>query len=229
MSIIIGIVTHNCALVACDGRISTGALFEKDKRIKDSKVIRDNFDKTFVLEDNKVIGVVAGTMSFESKSIGEHLKELYTSKQKLPETSIEDLCESLKGRLTQITSNEIAFTFRKLDLILITSVSGKHKNMKIQARRFYPNSDNTLIEIEKSEIYPKIQGQVAWQLYGDDSSQKTINKFLETEIQKISSLDEKALRSLLYKAIRLGIKESEKSKDGNYLNCGGKVFVKSIK
>lgn len=229
MSIIIGIVTDKCALVASDGRLHSGAYFENGIRTKDSKVIQDDFDKTFVLNGGKIIGAVAGTMKFEDKIIAEHLRELFENNACTPETLIDDLCEGIKKRLELISSAEIAFVFRKIDLILINSTSGEMKDLKVQARRFHPNSDNSAIEIEKFVISPKVQGHAAWQLFGDDTSQKAIHDFLATEIQKMTFIDEKGLRSLLYKAIRLGIKVSEKSKEGNDLNCGGKVFVKSIK
>lgn len=227
MSIVIGIVTNKCALVASDGRLHSGAYYENDLRVKDSEVICDNFDKTFVLDNNKLIGVAAGTMKFDNKSIEEHLKELFQSEQYSPDTLIDSLCEGLKKRIENISPSEIAFAFRKLDLILINSSPGKKKDIKIQACRFYPNSDNSSIEIKKSEIFPK-DGNVEWQLFGDDSSQKKINDFLETKIKKLTNINKKTLRSLLYKAIRRGIKASEQSKEGNNFNCGGKVFVKSI-
>lgn len=134
----------------------------------------------------------------------------------------------LKERLEKIASDEIAFTFRKLDIILINSNSGKMKDLKIQARRFHPNKDNISIEIESCEISPKGQGNVSWQLYGDSASQDAIHKFLTMEIQKMAVINEKVLRNILYKAIKLGIRVSGKSKYGNHLNCGGKHFVKSI-
>jgi hypothetical protein len=229
MSIIIGIVTDTCALVASDGRLHSGAYYENDKRIKDSEVIQDDFDKTFVLNGGKIIGAVAGTMKFEDKIIAEHLVKLMANNTFTPETLVDVLCKGLREQFEQISSAEIAFAYRKLDLIIINSNSGEMKDMKIQARRLHPDSNNSSIEIERFEISPKVQGHAAWQIYGDDTSQREINDFLSTEIQKMTRIDEKGLRSLMYKAIRLGIKVSEKNNEGNDLNCGGKVFVKSIK
>jgi hypothetical protein len=52
------------------------------------------------------------------------------------------------------------------------------------------------------------------------------NFVLENETRKLNSINEKSLRSLLYKAIRVGIKSSGKL--GSNYSCGGKVFVTSM-
>ena len=229
MSIIIGIITNNCALGASDGRLHSGAYYEKGIRTKDSEIIQDDFDKTFVLQGTQAIGAVAGTMKIENKIIADHLEELLKDKIYTPETVIDCLTQGLKEKLEKISQDEIALEFRKLDLILINSISGEMKDLKIQARRFHPNSVNSSIEIERIEILPQMQGYAGWQLFGDDISQNAINEFLENELKKMTYFDEKKLRNLMYKAIRIGIKVSGKNEDGNDLNCGGKVFVKSLK
>jgi hypothetical protein len=52
---------------------------------------------------------------------------------------------------------------------------------------------------------------------------------LHNEIKKMVEVTEQGLRSLMYKAVRLGIKESGVFSQGVDKSCGGKVFVKSIK
>jgi hypothetical protein len=229
MSIIIGIVTNACGLVASDGRLHSGAYYDKGKRVKNSVVVRDDFDKTFVSTHGKLIGAVAGTMRFCNMTIGEHLHELSRGKHFTAETSVTYLSHGLKEKLSQIPDYEIGFCFRKLDLLLVSYDSGLFRGFKIYSYRLFPNTDNTNIEMEAEEIFPKVKGHVAWKLFGDDASQKSINDFLKLEICNMSVVNEKHLRGLLYKAIRFGIRASEKNKDGTKSNCGGKVFVKSIK
>jgi hypothetical protein len=217
-----------CALVASDGRLHSGAYYENGTIISNSKVIQDQYDKTFELVNGRLIGCVAGTMEFDGKKVGQHLLELLIDMRK-NESIVFDLCDGLKNKLEEVRSDEIAYCFRKVDLMLIHSVTGAKKDLKIYAIRFSPKNDLSSIEYEIKEVYPEIEGHVAWQLFGDDLSQKAVDCYLHNELKKMVEVTEQGLRSLMYKAVRLGIKESGVFSQGVDKSCGGKVFVKSIK
>jgi len=232
MSIIIGFVTSNCGLVSSDGRLTSGAFPDNGLVVKKAIPINDEFDKTFTLKNGTIIGAVAGTMEFQGRKIAIHLEEILTNECKV-NTSVEDtlncLKTHLKNRMEKIPENEILFPFRSIDLILIASPTGSQDNFKIYNSRFKPNSNNTSILIENEVISPGKKNNVYWKLFGDDSSQTAVDNFLKIEISKISKVNEQTLRSLSYKAVRHGIKNSTKHVNGDDLSCGGKPFVRSIK
>ena len=228
MSIIIGIISETCALVASDGRIFSGATFVNGIRTNDAIISNEEFDKTFKLNDGRIIGCVSGLMKFQDKTIEEHLQEIINNNTDSSNLLIDVITKSLKVKIENISSIEVGFSFRKIDLILImNSDIGALNDLKLYAIRIKPNSINNAIEFEKVDLVPQL-GQVTWQLFGDTEAQKIIVSFLNDQIKQLKLIDEKPLRSLLYKAIRLGIKYSLSHPDGYEQSCGGKVFVKSL-
>ena len=134
MSIIIGFVADNCGVVASDSRLTAGAKFDNGIVIKKSSPISDAFDKTFSLNDGKIIGAVTGTMKFNEKTIAVHLEEILvneSSQNDSLEEAIVCLKNNLKERMEHILNEEILFKFRAIDLILIASYSGNIKDLKI--------------------------------------------------------------------------------------------------
>lgn len=231
MTIIIGFVTKSSAVVASDGRISSGAYYVGGILQRKSEVISDEFDKTFSLKNGKLIGAVSGIMSFQGKKTSEHIASLVEEYDSVP-YSLDELakyvCEGIKTGLLKVSNDEILFRYRSIDLILVGSISDSDSTYQIKSCRIKPNDTNTSIDYNIDTIDPtKDDHTTYWQIFGDDTSQAIVNTFLQNEIGLLKVHDKKNLRSISYKAIKLGIKNSTISKSGDHQTCGGKVFVKN--
>lgn len=228
MTIIIGFVTKSSAVVASDGRISSGAYYEGKFLQRKSEVKSDEFDKTFSLKNGKLIGAVSGTMSFQGKKTSDHIASLveeYDSVQYSLQELAEYVCEGIKTGLLKVSDDEILFRFRSIDLILIGSKSDSDSTYEIKSCRIKPNDTNTSIDYNIDTKDPVKDNLTHWQIFGDDTSQAIVNTFLQNEIGLLKVHNKKNLRSISYKAISLGIKNSTISKSGDHQTCGGKVFV----
>jgi hypothetical protein len=231
MSIIIGFVNKTYAVVASDGRISTGALYEGETLIAKSIIQSDEFDKTFSFKNGKLIGAVSGIMRFKGKSTIEHIESI-VNENNLSPFSMGDLakkvCEGLKQGLLNTSSEEILFRFRSIDLILIGPKSDSDYTNQLKSCRINPDETLTNIEYTVNTIDPISNDLAHYQIFGDDAAQSIVNPFLQKEIGLCKKIDADSLRSISYKAIRLGIKNSTSIKHGDHKSCGGKVYVKNI-
>jgi hypothetical protein len=230
MTIIVGFVTKTSAVVASDGRISSGAYYEGEILKRKSTVKSDEFDKTFSLKNRKLIGAISGTMSFQGKSTIEHI-ESYVQEYECVTYSLDELtkylCEKFNSSLLRVSNEEILFRFRSVDLILIGPKSDSDLTFQMKSCRIKPNEANTSIESTIDTVNPEKNDHAYWKLFGDDNSQTVVDTFLQSEIGLLKKRNEKTLRSISYKAIKLGIKESTISKSGDHQTCGGKVYVKN--
>lgn len=228
MTIIIGFVTKSSAVVASDGRISSGAYYEGEILQRKSEVISDEFDKTFSLKNGTLIGAVSGIMSFQEKKTSEHIASLVEEYDSVPyslDELAEYVCEGIKTGLLKVSNDEILFRYRSIDLILVGSISDSKSTYQIKSCRLKPNDTNTSIDYNIDTIDPAKDDLTHWQIFGDDTSQVIVNTFLKNEIRLLKKHDKKNLRSISYKAIRLGITNSTINKSGDHQTCGGKVFV----
>ncbi len=230
MTIIIGFVTKSSAVVASDGRISSGVYYEGEILQKKSEVISDEFDKTFSLKNGKLIGAVSGLISFQGKKNSEHIASLVEEYDSVPyslDELAEYVCEGIKTSLLKVSNDEILFRFRSIDLILVGSISDSKSTYQIKSCRLKPNDTNTSIDYNINTLDPAKDDLTHWQIFGDDTSQTIVNTFLKNKIGLLKKHNEKTLSSISYKAIRLGIKNSTISKSGDHQTCGGKVFVRN--
>jgi hypothetical protein len=138
-----------------------------------------------------------------------------------------NVCEGLKLGLLNTSYEEILFRFRSIDLILIGPKSDSDYTYQLKSCRIKPDETNTSIEYTIKTIDPIKDDHAHWQLFGDDTSQSMVNSFLKKEIGLLKKRNAETLRSISYKAIRLGIKNSTVSKSGDHQTCGGKVYVKN--
>ena len=232
MSIIISMITDKCGITASDGRVTSSAVFQNGQVITKAVPINENFEKTFSLDNGKLIGTWAGIMTFAGKTIPEHLAEIFSIDcPQLPnlENTLSCLISTLKDRFRNNT--EILFEFRKIDLIIVATDTGRIQDLRTYTFRLKPNDNNDQIIIEH-EIIPNEKKQpniVYWKIFGDDSSRPFVDEFLRESIEKSPNVHVDTLVSIAYKAIRLGIKYSGKHSYGDDKTCGGKPFVREIK
>jgi len=230
MSIIIGFVTRQCGIIASDGRQFGSARFENERLIEKAKIINESFNKTFSLNDGKIIGASAGLTTFQEKRISEHLEELI--KEKWDENiSIDEIIrntiESLKTRLKKIENTEVLFEHRKVDIILISS---KKLGLLIYSIRLLPNRDKQEIHIE-FDVIPtnkKTQGIVYWKLFGDDSAQSSSIKYFDRVFKTINNTGRPFLIATIKKSISAGIAKADIHPFGDDQSCGGQIFTREI-
>lgn len=224
MSIIIGFVSDKCATVASDGR----------EIFNGSSICSDNVDKTFMLDKDRIIGAAAGTTQFQNKNIALHLSEIITVHCQANDNLGQKLAAietQMKTRLENVNDYEIAFQHRRIDLILIGTNTNNKKDLKIYSMRFKPNASNNKITVD-TEVNPsgsKQNGIVYWNTFGDNRAQQFAEQLFINEINKAAKKNLAFLVSLSYKAIREGIKNSDKHPNNVHLSCGGKPFVKKLK
>jgi len=231
MSIIIGLIRDNFGLVASDGRIFPPVDYENGKPKALVMPRDDNSDKTFSLNEGKVIGAYCGNMEFLGKSISEHLTEIYATEcngTTLWSERLSNLYLHLKTRL-ESPDCEILFQFRGLNLILISSETGKSKDLKIYWAAFKPVNNKIIIDQNILPSSAKITGTYYWKIFGDDNSQPFVNKYLY-ESTKLPSpfVTKRLLESKLRNSISTGIEHSLPPVFSTEKSCGGTTFTRTI-
>lgn len=232
MSIIMGVLGKNCGVVASDGRLTGEATYESNVLTKTAPILSDNFDKTFEFNDHKIIGACAGIMHIDNNPIKVHIAEALSKFGTAAslQLKLDAIYNLLQARLEQMADSQALFRFRKLDLILIGTESGRSADLKLYPAQIKPNSSNTLIIVRKGDVLsqPKVAKRINWQLYGDEAARTAVKQHLDIVLANNEGVSEKQIRSLMYPAIKIGIINSGKSEFGDHQSCGGKSFVKSI-
>ena len=231
MSIIIGFVTKKWGIISSDGRQFGSARFENGRLVEKAKIINESFDKTFSLQEGKIITGSAGLTTFQGKRISEHLEEIiqevWEEHNQLSKI-MQKITDSFKTRLANIDNNEVLFEHRKVDVILILSAES---GLTIYAIRFYPNQINQDIQFEM-EIIPsqkKEPGIVYWKLFGDDSAQASSIRYFDRVLRKTKNREIAFLEATIRKSISSGINKAGVHPYGDDPSCGGQIFTKIMK
>jgi len=160
MSIVLAFVHDKYAVVASDGRKTSPAYFENGGlRIKGA-IENDNCDKTFELDQGTIVGVSAGLTEFDDKTIETHLREIIET-DCTEGDEMEKVLNTVKDRMRErLESNKkIIINERKLDLILIASLSENPKDVNSYCYRFKGNESQIIVCDESTE---KIRNKVKW-------------------------------------------------------------------
>lgn len=222
MSIILGMVFKNGAIVSSDGRT-----------IYNGKVVENEFDKTFSTADGKFIGACSGLANFQHKKTLDHILEILSEASSVSlslNRTIEFLMMEMVDRLEAISPHEVSFPHRKIDIILISGEKPNHEDLAIYAFRLAPDSTEARIEgvfkkipeIDKTEI-------IYFATFGEEPAQDGLVRFLYQEFSKSPYLDYSYLEDLSLKAIKSGIESSQKLSGGTETICGGSYHSHSIK
>ena len=235
MSISIGFISRSFGIIASDSRkfasakinLTTGDI------LKPAKIEDDDFDKTFSIGKNLIIGGYTGLMEIENKSISKIIEDIYQKECASiddNEKVINSIADSLRIKLDSLEEKYVSKKLIKLDVLIITSKNFLNKHITIHYLNFRPDSNN-LIELN-IESKPKERigkNLIDWWIIGDDKAKKETSSFIQNSINNNQNNNLKVIRSLAYKAIRYGIKCSEQHPYGNENSCGGSPKVRFIK
>jgi hypothetical protein len=116
---------------------------------------------------------------------------------------------------------EVAFDFRKVDLILVGGRQLSRLDICIFALRFFPS--NGRIQSNKEEVFPDKHCN-KYYLFGDDLAQNNAKKVFDNNTN--TSRAAKFLQDLIRESLNAGIKSAGMHVNGQDLTCGGKIFTK---
>lgn len=209
MSIIAALCTETFGAVVSDGQLNSPAEFDSSKNVLKRSIIESKeYDKTFTISEDKIIGAIAGILKTKDAEVIDLVRNYISSLEinNPIDTLVEQISDFLKTILNNLTPQEALFEYRVLHLILIGKVStGKLGVIGISCT---PNSTNTEIisKCKYSEPEPpvKIHGlflerSIAWQIYGDSSAVEKTCLFLKN--YSTENYTKKAITSLYYKVL----------------------------
>lgn len=139
MSVAIALAMETFGLILTDGR-----------RVEsDGCSARDDYDKTFGIDDPQLIAASVGLLEFAGLTVADHVRQLVgVGRVKL--TTLQDFClqigERLAARLGNINETEVGFQHRKVELLLVGRERLTSGNPRICSVGLYPNLGNQRIE-----------------------------------------------------------------------------------
>jgi hypothetical protein len=171
-----------------------------------------------------MVGAFCGLLEFGGLTVGNHVQRI-VEPLLLGDPDLSTLTDAVRGelseRLRNINDQEVAFDFRKVDLILVGGRNLSRANMRIVAFRFFPS--NGRIESAIEEVLPDKRSN-KYYLFGDDQAQGGARKFFEND--RSPSRDARVLQHLVRTSIARGIESSGKGPNGQDPACGGTIFIK---
>lgn len=218
MSIAIAVAMDSYGLVASDSRrVESGG-----------QSLCDNIDKTFALDEPKIIGAFVGLLEFDGHAIGQHVQEICITKAN-KSTTLEELCGNnglfLAERLANIGEDEVSFAHRNMNLLIVGRsrlIKGKPRICSIELNA---DMQNHRI-VSKTKLWPAIDYYVS---AGDDQARGYVNMKMPTPEKRFiinRILDAKVCIS---QVIAEAIKHC-----GNHpmyqgiRSCGGKMRMKEL-
>ncbi len=204
MSIAFGWITCNGELLAIS-----------DKRASVGNVpLSDDYDKTFSLYDNQIIGAHTGLLNFNEREFKSHLDE-YISKLENVELTcnlINDLVEYLKNQL--MLDNKVGFENKKVSIIFLLKIN---QNPTMLYYEILPNSNLNKLVISLTE---KVNTFCRYKPFGNLNAFKVIDEM----IKKGTSLSAVEWA----KEIMINAIQEVQNIDGQYSDCGGSPSIQFI-
>lgn len=224
MSIIAALASTRDGFVGSDGRKFSSAFWDNGVLITPAHIFQDDFDKTFELYGGNVIGAFCGLLEFDGLTVGKHIEDI-TGASLVPHINLQPLIKTIQRglctRLENINPQEIAFDFRKVDLILMGGRQLSRRDMRIFALRFFPFNDR--IQSNMNEVFPDRHSNMYY-LFGDDLAVNAARKVFDNNTK--TSRDAKFLHKLITESLEAGIRSAGRHVNGPNLACGGIIFTK---
>jgi hypothetical protein len=219
MSIIAAVISTRNGIVASDGRIFGPVHIENGKPVGLAQIKSDAFDKTFSLTDGRVIGAFCGLMEFSGQTSSEHIREIVANS---PDVTLASLVTKVRNeleiRLAGIPQQEVIFTSRNIDLLLLGTNQCKRPEMQIVAISFFPQNDKILSKIETLPAGKTNR----YYVYGEDRAKQAASHVFNKN--QAPNKDATFLRKLTTQAIQIGIKTAGPHQHGTERSCGGNIF-----
>jgi len=233
MSVIIAMISKNNGVIASDGReTDTFELKPNDRGVlvadPPPKIKSDGFNKTFSLNEGRVIGAFCGLVEFSKKTIKEHIDDIIQG-MITPDLTLRSIIErietELKLRLDQIDNGEVIRSKRGVDLLIIGREKPKKLNLLLASIRFIAKDANP-ITIQRNIYSPHDRGSYC-QSYGDDLAQKAIKDLIFIHSHDATN-NLQHLKDLTLKYLNSGIKKAGIIPYGTHQTCGGNIFMQTI-
>ena len=159
MSVAIAVVMDTYGLVASDSRrVESGG-----------QSLCDDIDKTFVIDQPKIIGVSVGLLEFNDRTIGQHVQEISKAEAN-KSTTLEVLCHNcgacLADRLANISEDEVGFPHRKMDLLIVGRSRLTKGKPRVCSIELTADTQNHAIT-SKTKLWPEINYYIT---VGDDQA-----------------------------------------------------------
>jgi len=227
MSVIVAFISASNGVVASDGRQFGSAQLDGEKVMQPASIISEDFDKTFSIDDGRIIGAFVGLVFFSGRSVADHISEI--ARRALTDSSsfkeiVDKIEEKTKGLLQQIGPEEVVFHRRKIDVLLVGGENLTKSKLRIASLRFLPIGEK--IKSEKEIKIPDTHKK-CYYVYGEDNACIAADKVLAQD--RAHNLDAIFLKERAISAVKAGIKGAGKHRDGTDIACGGHIFTKKIK
>ena len=225
MSIIVALISSRGGVVSSDGRSFSSAQLVAGHVQEPVRILSESYDKTFMLNDAEAIGASCGLTHFLGRPVSSHISDISISKEEC-RTSLIALAQAVNKeiavRLNEIGSEEVVFSRRKLDLLLVGRESPVAPYMGIASINFFP--EGGIIAAVQDFAWADLG--LRYYAYGDERAQKAAISIFEGN--RAPNRDIVFLKSLCQKAVRTGIIASGTHPDGADKACGGKLYSKHI-
>jgi len=226
MTVIIALASATHGVVASDGRCFGSAKIENGKVVQPADVDSDSFDKTFSVGKGEIIGAVAGLMSFSGRAAIEHIADVINGGEMESITFdavIEKVREKIGEKLKQISDQEVLFSYRKLDLLLVAGENLAPLKLSIAAIRFFPSGNEIL---STKDVVTPFYREKRFYAFGEDNAREAAGRALKND--HAPNCDIAFLKMLGRRAIQAGIQAAGVCLHGVAPACGGSVFVKIL-
>ncbi len=232
MTIVLGMIGHNCSLIAADSRMMKSVFLDNGVPQNKIEVESDSFKKTFQASDNKIIGGVSGLMRFSQKTTSDHMAEIFN--HVLPshlsvEEYLDDACKLFKTRLLEIDEKEVTFQRRSVSFILSTFLSDDLKNFALYKISFNPTANTINYSIDKKPKKKLDKKGWEWEIIGDPDAFIATQHFCNSRYYESHQKDYGNMLSVATRAIKKGVSNSSFYYGSEYRCCGGETTIVQIR
>ena len=179
MSVIVALVSKLDGVAASDGRTFGSVHLVNGVAEGQAGVSSDEFDKTFSLDNGRVIGAYCGLMSFSGATVAEHIIHMVGT---IPQVGmdfssiVEQVKEGMTAMLNGIDDCEVIRSCRGIDLLLVAGRRLTRRRHAIASIRFLPvdgvvTTEVDLVEADSSQ-------PLRYYVYGEEQARPAAVKRL---------------------------------------------------
>ena len=188
MSIGLSLISKKGAAVASDGI-----------RMSPRGEAEDDFDKTFSLDDPRIIGIHVGLTDFQGATNAQHIKDIIVQNSSV---CMNDVVATVASKLSErLESSGITALDRRVELILVGRKDLSLGEFEIHTIDFKP-APNGKIAVTSA----RYKDAGAYAHSGDDQARAAAKEVIEAAQTKRSALRVRKLKELAERAIRAGVK-----------------------
>ena len=216
MSFIVAVISSRAGVVASDGR-----RFASVQIGQPAPVETNEWDKTFELSGEGIIGAFCGLLEFSGLTISEHIREIIASTlacQTRLTSIVDHITTGMVSRLNQAAEEDVARTERLVDVLLVGGERLKRdRKLKIFSIRFEP---------KEGTVIPEVRDWPMFCVAGDPSAMAAAKSFLDKNY--VGNRGPAHLRKLAEQAVETAVAGTGSRPHTCTAACGGTKFFRSI-